>query len=249
MKIPQIFVISLARSTARQDLFGERNDSVGFDYQFFDGIDGCELWDVLKKSSRVARAWSDGWGKGAIGAGLSHMMLWKKCIELDAPIIVLEDDVFVSDNFLNVLECLPSVEMSTHDFILFGWNFDSVLKAELLPGIEFISLFNPAFPDSSVIRSLFSSADEKKLCVLRKALGLPGYLLTPSGATKLLNGIPRFVAEPLCVGRGIPQVPCLTLDAQMNRLYPEMRSYVMVPPVVIAENDKSRSQTSPRDFG
>ena len=33
---------------------------------------------------------------GALGASMSHISLWKKCIELNQPIIVLEDDVRIT---------------------------------------------------------------------------------------------------------------------------------------------------------
>ena len=82
--------------------------------------------------------------------------------------------------------------------------------------------------------------------VVLLGLGLPGYVLTPRGAQKLLLGLPCFEAEPLLVGRGIPQVPSMTLDAQMNRWYPELRAVVVVPPLVLAENDQETSMTAPR---
>lgn len=48
-------------------------------------------------------------------------------------------------------------------------------------------------------------------------------------------------------------MPSMTLDAQMNRLYPELQASVVVPPLVLAENDPETSMTAPRqsslDFG
>lgn len=82
--------------------------------------------------------------------------------------------------------------------------------------------------------------------IFKSRRGLLGYVLTPRGAQKLLLGLPRFEAEPLLVGRGIPQVPSMTFDAQMNRLYPELQAFVVVPPLVLAENDQETSMTAPR---
>ena len=121
-----------------------------------------------------------------------------------------------------------------------------MLRAEVFSGVDCISLFEPAFPSLRQIRTVLDQQPQRRVVRLEKALGLPGYVLTPRGAQQLLLGLPRFEAEPLLVGRGIPQVPSMTLDAQMNRLYPELQAFVVVPPLVLAENDQETSMTAPR---
>ncbi|WP_104713491.1 glycosyltransferase family 25 protein [Helicobacter cetorum] len=44
-----------------------------------------------------------------LGCFLSHYFLWKKCLELNEPIIILEDDVALEPNFIQALkDCLKS---------------------------------------------------------------------------------------------------------------------------------------------
>lgn len=246
-------VISLRRSIERRVAFAQRNGETGLDYVFVEGVDGVQQWAAITKSRRVLKAWQSGWSQGAIGSGLSHCLMWRRCLELNRSICVLEDDTLVvSDWQQRCSEALEQVPDGT-DFLLLGWNLNSVLRAEIFPGVTCISLFEPAFPSLSQIRSVLDQQSQRRVVRLEKALGLPGYVVTPRGAQKLLHGLPRFEAEPLLVGRGIPQVPSMTLDAQMNRLYPELQASVVVPPLVLAENDPETSMTAPRqsslDFG
>ena len=239
-------VISLHRSQERRAAFAQRNGETGLDYVFVDGVDGVQQWDAISKSRRVSKGWQSGWSKGAIGSGLSHCLMWRRCLDLNRTICVLEDDVLVASDWRQ--RCSEALDQAPKeiDVLLLGWNLDSVLRAEVFSGVACISLFEPAFPSPQQIKTVLDQQSRRRVVRLEKALGLPGYVLTPRGAQKLLLGLPRFEAEPLLVGRGIPQVLSMTLDAQMNRLYPELRAFVVVPPLVLAENDQETSMTAPR---
>lgn len=52
--------------------------------------------------------------KGAIGAFLSHHTLWKRCIELNEPIIVLESDVIIT-GYLPKLDLESSIVKLHHN--------------------------------------------------------------------------------------------------------------------------------------
>ena len=239
-------VISLRRSIERRIAFAQRNGETGLDYVFVDGVDGFQQWDSITKSRRVLKAWQSGWSQGAIGSGLSHCLMWRRCLDLNRPICVLEDDVLVASGWKQrCSEVLAQAPKGT-DLVLLGWNLDSVLCAEVFSGVGCISLFEPAFLSPHQIRSVLDEQLQRRLCRLRKALGLPGYVITPRGAQKLLHGLPRFEAEPLVVGRGIPEVPSMTLDAQMNHLYLDLQAFVVVSPLVLAENDQETSMTASR---
>ena len=82
-------VISLRRSLERRSAFVQRNGETGLDYVFVHGVDGIQQWDAISKSRRVLKAWQSGWTKGAIGSGLSHCLMWRRCLDLNRPICVL----------------------------------------------------------------------------------------------------------------------------------------------------------------
>ena len=67
-----------------------------------EGVDGTALSpeDILPYI--VDKDWRDpNWGrrttKGEVGCVLSHLKLWRKCVELQEPILILEDDVEILD--------------------------------------------------------------------------------------------------------------------------------------------------------
>jgi glycosyl transferase, family 25 len=71
----------------------------GFDAELFTAIvPGDELNDLIVKESIPVRLFYDEWCKydRAIAAFMSHYSLWKKCIELDEPILILEHDAVVT---------------------------------------------------------------------------------------------------------------------------------------------------------
>ena len=52
---------------------------------------------------------------GAIGCSLSHIELWKKCVELNEPIIVIEDDIkFTKDIIKSVKNSLSNIPKESH---------------------------------------------------------------------------------------------------------------------------------------
>nr|WP_232258440.1 glycosyltransferase family 25 protein [Helicobacter pylori] len=81
-----------------------------------------ELYDA---QSMLKSDWfhSD-WCRGELlpqefGCYLSHYLLWKECVKLNQPVVILEDDAMLESNFMQALEdCLKS----PFDFVkLFGW--------------------------------------------------------------------------------------------------------------------------------
>lgn len=48
--------------------------------------------------------WTQIDSSGALGASMSHISLWKKCVELNEPIIVIEDDVRIDSSRCTIME-------------------------------------------------------------------------------------------------------------------------------------------------
>jgi hypothetical protein len=74
----------------------------GWEYKLFSAINGYSIqpsdWDTfeLKPPKKLdSRPEKFGNLPGAQGCFLSHFILWNRCIELDVPIVILEDDAFV----------------------------------------------------------------------------------------------------------------------------------------------------------
>lgn len=97
------FFINLDRCSTKKDLM---------QYQFPEAerivaLDGKTLSPESIIPYHVDRYWRDpSWNrrftKGEVGCILSHIVCWKKCLELNEPILILEDDVEVVDpDYLN----------------------------------------------------------------------------------------------------------------------------------------------------
>ena len=119
------FVISLASRQQRLIWFDDQNrDKIK--YEVFTAIDGSKLkyGNLVENGFNTNKNWIDPIHEthitsGEIGCFMSHYMLWEKCVLLDEPILVLEDDAVITDEFdLSEIKSLTN----KYDFIYLGWN-------------------------------------------------------------------------------------------------------------------------------
>ena len=118
------FVVSLQNRTDRRRWFDDTNHKK-IDYEIFTAISGKSFtYNMLVQSGfDTDKDWIDPihnthLTSGEVGCFLSHYGLWKRCVELDEPIVILEDDAIVTDRFsyekLNEL-------VEEYNFIYLGW--------------------------------------------------------------------------------------------------------------------------------
>ncbi|WP_187917119.1 glycosyltransferase family 25 protein [Helicobacter pylori] len=131
-----VYIISLKESQRRLDtekLVSESNEKFKGRcvFQIFDAVSPKHedfekfIQELYDAQSMLKSDWfhSD-WCRGELlpqefGCYLSHYLLWKECVKLNQPVVILEDDVALESNFMQALEdCLKS----PFDFVkLFGW--------------------------------------------------------------------------------------------------------------------------------
>ncbi|MCY4500067.1 MAG: glycosyltransferase family 25 protein, partial [Alphaproteobacteria bacterium] len=103
---PPIFVISLEREPERRARM--RQELAGFDFEFFDAVDGKAL-DAADYAHRMDAEWfrimrGRELAPGEIGCFLSHYALWEHLVETGIPCaLVLEDDARLEDGFRKVV--------------------------------------------------------------------------------------------------------------------------------------------------
>jgi glycosyl transferase family 25 len=98
----RIVLISLPGSIERRAAAIEQFATAGLEFEFFDGINGSTAKDplfeevdhhqYLLNAGRPPSA-------GEIGCHASHRAVWQYCVELNEPLIVLEDDAKIEANF------------------------------------------------------------------------------------------------------------------------------------------------------
>ena len=98
-------VINLSHRKDRLDKF-KQNNADYISYDVLKAVDGykVEYKDLRKMGFDTDHDWIDPilntpLTKGEVGCFLSHWKAWKQCIKLNEPILVLEDDAIVTENF------------------------------------------------------------------------------------------------------------------------------------------------------
>jgi glycosyl transferase family 25 len=94
----EVFVINLEESTDRKKLFDEYNSEYIGNYNYFNAVNGKKI-NISELSKDIIEKNSINYSNSAIGCALSHLNLWNKCIELNKPIIIMEDDVIVNHDY------------------------------------------------------------------------------------------------------------------------------------------------------
>lgn len=163
-----IFVINLESSIERKHHITKQLNSLKTKFNIFPAINGrdpeqkiLDMYDDVLSQEYRCKSLS----KGQLGCYASHYLLWKKCVELNKPIIILEDDiVFDEPNFKRFYNLAP----------------------QLNPKYECIRLFSNhrrkvSIQDIESIDTLTINRSNKG-----HMRGM-GYFLTPNGAKKFLQ--------------------------------------------------------------
>ncbi|MBT8557718.1 glycosyltransferase family 25 protein [Polynucleobacter paneuropaeus] len=221
------YVISLKRTPERLKNFLEQNQHIQF--KVFEAIDGSQIKPEGNYSS------------SALGTALSHLSLWQKCIDLDRPINIFEDDAILHTDFVKLSDSLMNRKF---DYIAWGWNYDSDLWASPLP---FLSAARFTFNQDSLRLNKTRYLETEVECILMKLYnycGIMGYSISPKGAAILIKEcIPlRETINVEIENYGTMTIRPQGIDSAMPAAYQRMTNcYVCFPPICISENDKSKS--------
>jgi glycosyl transferase family 25 len=102
-----VYVINLATSTERWETTSNRLTELGISYERFEAVDGrkephplfTRYDDKLREKYR-----RKGLSGAELGCYSSHYLLWKHCIAINKPIVVMEDDVIVGSSLPEALK-------------------------------------------------------------------------------------------------------------------------------------------------
>ncbi len=235
-------VISLERSVERRAEFRRRNGHL--DYEFVDAIDGATLHpDLIGRLGLFKPGLA--YKAGAYGVALSHYRLWDETVQAAHPLTVAEDDAIFRRDFAKTHRTLLGGLPADWDLVLWGWNLDSVLAMQMMPGVgstmyfDFLQLMEQidAFQNGSGLPQLFR---------LDKCFGLPAYSISPGGARKLITQCFPLDSFTLTVPL-IGNVPNVGLDVATCRIYGAINSFVSFPLLAMTRNDRLTStvQNSP----
>lgn len=233
--------INLDRSVRKREEFEQFNAGT-LTYERFSAIDGLQLNPAQLIADGTISAALE-YTQGALGCLMSHLALWKRAVAENRTLTVCEDDAMFNRDFVKVQGYVLNQMKGDFDFLLWGWNFDSAMTYEMLPGISACAAtFDQArmrrnterFKATRIVPTMYP---------LQRAYGLTCYTITPAGAKTLLKlALP---VRPLTVFfPGLQRnLPNTGLDVVLSSIYPKIKAFVSVPPLVITANDNTRSTT------
>ena len=179
-RFPHIFVINLPRSIERRNYIKHILSEKGLAFTFVEAVDGESLNKKEVKEVYNRNKAKVMFGRelliGEIGCALSHIKVYQKILDENINhAIILEDDAIIKSNFVNSIELVLDSNFKW-DLILLG--------------------HNKSFDSSNEISSIISNWGIKRLDkitnigrIVRGGLGCYGYLISQSGAKKILNYI------------------------------------------------------------
>lgn len=175
--------------------------SFGLDAKLFPGIPGNDCKHIFVEH-KIRNGFRGINAIGQRGCFLSHFLLWKKCVELNEPIAILEHDgVF--------LRSIPA-DIEQH--------FTDVCR------LESFKHWDPAY-ETQTAASLgknvtFEKLDSEFYDPLTGTfyVGYYGYLIKPCGAQKLINHAKKIGAIPVDMFVGANVVDIISVTASIVRL-------------------------------
>lgn len=233
------FVISLKRTPERLHTFRTKNSQCAIDFRHFEAIDGAQI-DASEIEGRLVAKGTTRYTPGIIGNAMSHLTLWQRCAEQTKTFVVLEDDAVVR-NDIKARLLATTFQLNEWDIILLGYNTDAPLELNITPGILFAGGFTIKYPNSEQLSDFAASTNPVGLHRLHLAMGTCGYVISPNGAQILMrSSFPmdnRFVFYALFNHK----FPACGIDCMMATIYPKIRAYACVAPLVMTANDHSLS--------
>jgi GR25 family glycosyltransferase involved in LPS biosynthesis len=232
-------VISLVRSADRRAEFKRRNFNLA--YEFFNAVDGSALSPRDLEATGLFQPGLE-YTKGAYGVALSHHALWEEAISGGEPLTIAEDDAVFREDFAETRDAFLARLPPGWDFVLWGWNFDSVLALKILPGVPAMMGFDQNAMRAAINGFPFTTGMPLAFR-LDCSFGLPAYTVSPAGAKKF-----KSRCFPLAdFHRPLPAMPNpvrnLGIDVAMANIYPTCDAYVSFPPLVVTRNDHVTSAT------
>jgi GR25 family glycosyltransferase involved in LPS biosynthesis len=235
-----IHLINLDRNARRLAKFLATNSHLR-SVRRFPAIDGNTISRKQFCEHDVFRTEMLAYSNGAVGCALSHLALWKEAVTQSSPVTVLEDDAITNMHFETEAAALIESLPPDWDIVLWGWNFDSILLFNFLPGVS------PCLGVFSEPELKNNTAHYQQLRLkpqgfrLQRAFGTLAYSISPRGAEKFAKHcLPIREMDVFCPGLN-RALPNFGIDVMMNALYPEVNAFVSFPPLAVSENDKSIS--------
>jgi glycosyl transferase, family 25 len=236
----EIHVINLDRCKDRLSSFQTLNAHPELNFVRFPAIEGKDV----ARAALVGRGMITAdlsYSDANLGCSLSHLALCEQAIEKNHWLTVCEDDAIFNSGFSAAAESMIQALPQDWHLILWGWNFDSVLLFDLVPGVSpCLSVFDQDWLRKGV--EAFQAARlHPQAFRLFNTFGLVGYSVSPLGAQAMRQScLPLRNMDIFIPGLGRSVSNC-SLDVALNAIYRNINAYVCFPPLIVSKNLHSES--------
>jgi glycosyl transferase, family 25 len=212
----QVFYINLEKRKDRNEEFLRRNSTCA-DCCRVDAPAGelLQIDDLLAQG--IIAEPLEHYSLPVLANALSHRQLWERAVSSAAPITIAEDDAVLNHCFSRkaaaILDALPG----NWDIILWGWNFDSMLHCDIIPGLKDGVIHSDPTPLRHK-QDQFQEIDvDARPLRLFGAFGILCYSVSPKGAA-LLRGLCFPLRNEMILIPGLGrELANFSLDVVMNK--------------------------------
>jgi len=236
----RVHVINLDRSVDRLDEFRRWNAHVP-DIERFAATDGATV-DRQQLIKRKIIAEDLRYTDAALGCALSHLFFWEMASTKSAVTTVCEDDAILHGSFSDIAPRLVDTLPKDWDIVVWGWNFDSILSFDLIPGIAPCLATFDEERLRNMVKAFQSQPLSPQLFRLFRAFGTVCYSISAAGSRKLLErAVPLRNFTFDVEGIKTPAFPNVGIDVVMNEAYSNLSAFVSFPPLAVTKNDHAAS--------
>ncbi len=185
MRIIPVFIINLKKDIQKRAYMKSLCDQFTLHYEFIDAVDGTmlsneeslQIYDPKKTIKNIGRELS----RGEIGCALSHKTIYEKILHDDIEIsLILEDDIDFNLELLTLLD-LKNEFQQNWELVLLGHHTGYSRNVDTT---------------ASIWNQMQLTEKYKLVRPCEKGYGTYGYLITKSGAKKLLNHL-NVIERPI----------------------------------------------------
>ena len=183
--------------------------------------------------------------KGSIGNAHSMFKVLQECAEQQKNYLILEDDVTLHPNTLDFLSDNWE-KAGTADFIALGANTDAPITFEPICKMMLSGVFLRAtdqHPSYSRIDAIFRTYSHAEVSIfgLQKMFGSCAFMVSPSGAQKLLRKAFPLDSKPIYIPLLPHRLIGISFDRKLNAILESIDAKICLPFLAMTPND-SKSQ-------
>ena len=232
------FAITMDPNSQRFKSFQQNNSHIDFD--IFQAVNGQTLdFKELVRNGLISEELSSSplLTKGTAGCAESHRSLWRKSVEENINLLILEDDCYTHKSLTNFIDARLQM-LTSIDICLFGVNTDVDFHSISPQGLASITNFMPKYPKEEWIINALERTNprEVRFHKLLRGAGFCAYFITPEGARKMLAAIfPLSLESKEPYKRILP----FSIDRSASKVYRHIPAAVCQPFMAFSPNTDS----------